>query len=414
MSPDDFRHPPCAPVQSAEIPGGDLTLLPLGQNDVPERAAPTVHVALIGNSAASLRNFRIPLIRDMLARGHQVTVLAPDVDESEARLFQALGAGAAAISLSPSGLNPIRDLKDTLRLAAKLRSLRAEVVLSYTPKCNIYGSLAAFLAGARRRYALVAGLGYMFGSTAAQQTKYKLAKPLVGLLYRLALRRCDTVFFQNPDDLEELASQGAVDRGRCERVYGSGVDLAEFPLTPAPQQPVGFVMVARLLREKGVLDYVAAARIVRRRHPSARFVLVGGPADNPDSIGVAEVEQWRNEGLIEWPGEVRDVRPYLQQASVFVLPSYYREGTPRSALEAMASGRAVITTHSPGCRETAIDGQTGFLVAPRDPEGLAQAMLRFLDDPSLISGMGNASHRFCEQYYDVRMVNRQMLATMSL
>ncbi|HSW11361.1 MAG TPA: glycosyltransferase family 4 protein [Solimonas sp.] len=413
MGPDDTHAPSDSTREVSLIDGPELpeALQELRPDHPGYRPR---HVAVIGNSAASLRNFRIPLIREILSRGHRVTVLAPDLSAEEARLFREVGADGAAYSLSPAGLNPLRDLRDTVRLAAQLRSLGAEIVLSYTPKCNIFGSLAAFLAGTERRYALVAGLGYMFGDSAASRLKYRLTKPLVKLLYRLALRRCDRVFFQNPDDLDELVNAGVVERRRCERVYGSGVDLDEFPVVPQAAAPLSFVMVARLLREKGVLDFVAAARTVKQRHPAARFILVGGPADNPDSISSADAQQWHAEGLIEWAGEVRDVRPYLRQAAVFVLPSYYREGTPRSTLEAMACGRAVITTRSPGCKETVIDGRTGYLVPPRDPQALAAAMLRFLDEPSLVETMGRESRALCEALYDVRSVNRQMLESMSL
>jgi glycosyltransferase involved in cell wall biosynthesis len=188
---------------------------------------------------------------------------------------------------------------------------------------------------------------------------------------------------------------------------GIGVDLADWPLAPPVTQPVTFLLAARLLREKGIFEYAEAARKVKSLHPDVRFVLLGGLDPNPGGLDQADVETWVKEGLLEWPGHVA-VKPWLTQTSVFVLPSY-REGVPRSTQEAMAMGRAVITTNAPGCRETVDEGTNGFLVPVRDVPALTEAMLRFVEDPTLIATMGKESRRLAEKRFDVHAINARLL-----
>ncbi|MDX1541447.1 MAG: glycosyltransferase, partial [Geminicoccaceae bacterium] len=197
-------------------------------------------------------------------------------------------------------------------------------------------------------------------------------------------------------------------------INGSGVDLRQFSPAPFPATPT-FLLIARFLVEKGVRDFVEAARLVRSRHPNVRFVLVGGPDEaNPSSIGRAELQGWLDEGIVENPGWLDDVRPAIAASSVYVLPSYYREGTPRTILEALAMGRPVVTTDAPGCRETVRHGVNGWLVPPRDPKALAAALLTFLDDPEPVARMGAESLALAREKYDVDKVNDVMLAAMDL
>jgi glycosyltransferase involved in cell wall biosynthesis len=198
------------------------------------------------------------------------------------------------------------------------------------------------------------------------------------------------------------------------QVGGSGVDLARFASAPLPPGPPTFLLIARLLRDKGVVEYVEAARRVRKRRPDARFQLLGPLDPNPAAISRAELEAWVAEGAIEYLGETRDVRPYLAKATVYVLPSYYREGLPRSIVEAMAMGRPIITTDAPGCRETTVDGQNGYLVPSRDSAALAAAAMRFADDPALAHAMGRRSRQIAEARFDVNRINAALLAAMRL
>jgi glycosyltransferase involved in cell wall biosynthesis len=212
--------------------------------------------------------------------------------------------------------------------------------------------------------------------------------------------------------MKELLSRGIVPPDKIALAGATGIDLAEWPVTPLPDAPLTFILVARLLRDKGIGEYVAAARMLRADHPELRFLLLGGTDDNPASITRSEMDAWAAEGLIVWPGHVA-ARPWLAQAHVFVLPSY-REGVPRSTQEAMAMGRAIVTTDTPGCRETVVEGRNGFMVPPRDPAALASAMHHFVDNPADIARMGSESRRLACERFDVHVQNDRLLGFMGL
>lgn len=318
------------------------------------------------------------------------------------------------ISLDRTGMNPLHDIISLVSMSQILRRSRPGAVLGLSTKPVIYGSLAAWLAGVPRRYALVAGLGYVFTDDGAPQgLKRRALRRLVTLLYRMAFRVCDCVFFHNADDLETFVGHGLLPRAKAELTTGSGVDLDEFRPAPLPDGPVTFLLIARLLREKGIREYVEAARILRARGVQAQFLLLGDVDSNPGSLKRDEAMSWLSEGLIEWPGEVEDVRPWIARSHVYVLPSW-REGVPRSTQEAMAMGRPVITTDAVGCRETVEDGVNGFLVPVRDAAALAAAMLRFIENPALIESMGRESRRLAEERFDVHKINAIILDAMGI
>lgn len=378
------------------------------------RTDPVRSVAIVTSIAFSMANFRGPLIRRMVDRGMTVYALAPDYDDETRAAVRALGADPVDISLERTGLRPARDMADMVRLAATLRRLRPDLVFGYFIKPVIYGTLAARLAGIRRRYALVAGLGYVFTPDGSRDTaKRRALRTVASALYRAAFRLCDRVFLQNGDDLEELCGRNLLPRDKAVLVSGSGVDLARFQPGPPVVAPVTFVLVARLLREKGIVEYVEAARRIRASGSDARFLLVGDVDSNPGGLKHEEVEQWVTQGVIEWPGQVPDVRPWLAQSSVFVLPSY-REGKPRSTQEAMAMALPVVTSDAPGCRDTVEEGVTGFKVPIRDDRALEAAMRRFIDDPGLIARMGQAGRALAERVFDVHRINDVMLSAMGL
>lgn len=373
-----------------------------------------MRIALISSKASSLLNFRGPLIRDLVDAGVEVYALAPDYDQDLRTLVRALGAVPVDFSLSRTGMNPLRDGLDIVRLAMVLRRLRLDMSFCYFIKPVIYGTLAAWLAGVPRRFALIAGLGFVFTPSGAQLSwKRRVLRNGVEGMYRLALRRAERVIFQNEDDLTEFVEGGLVSRAQAVCVRGTGVDLTEWTSAPPVTEPVTFLLAARLLREKGIVEYAEAARRVKAKYPTARFVLLGGLDPNPGGLGRAEVESWVTEGLLEWPGYV-EVKPWLAQASVYVLPSYYREGVPRSTQEALAMGRPVITTDAPGCRETVVDGENGFLVPVRDVEALAERMLWFVEHPEAIGPMGVQSRRLAEERFDVRQINRRVMALLGV
>ena len=360
--------------------------------------------------ADTLANFRGPLIAEMAAAGITVLALAPDFDERTRQAVLAFGGEPVDISLDRTGMRPLRDTADMIRLAIQLRRLRPDATFSYFIKPVVYGSLAAWIAGARYRFAMVAGLGYVFTPGASPDgLKRQLLRLMASFLYWLSFLVCNKVFFQNQDDMQQFVDGGILPESKTVLINGSGVDLQKLPYVLPPVGPPVFLLMARLLREKGINEYADAARLVKRQAPDTRFILLGKTDPNPGGLSEKEVRGWVDDGIIEWPGHVNDVRPWVEQSSVYVLPSW-REGKPRSTQEAMAIGRAVITTDAPGCRDTVDDGVNGILVPVRDPEALAAAMMRFITDPELVVSMGAASRKFAEERFDVRKINRRILS----
>jgi glycosyltransferase involved in cell wall biosynthesis len=335
--------------------------------------------------------------------------LAPDYDHQSREQVGALGAEPIDHHLSRTGLNAIQDAWASYKLSRIIRELRPDVVLSYYIKPVIFGTFAASLARVPHRVAMIEGLGSVF--TASDRTESmpsKLLRMGVTRLYKTALGYAHRVVFLNPDDRREFVDKGIVQSGKSSVLGGIGVDLSEWPFAESVVDPLTFVFVGRLLKSKGLLEFVEAARNVKTKSPAAQFVILGDADTKLDSLSRNDISQWVSEGAVSWPGHV-DVRPWLARASVFVLPSY-REGVPRSTQEAMAMGRPVITTDVPGCRETVEEGVNGFLVPVRNAQALAQAMLRFVNNPELVKTMGLASRRMAEEKFDVRKANAKLLA----
>lgn len=367
---------------------------------------------LIAGLAESLTNFRGPLIAALQARGLEVHVAAPDMPaESPIRAqLVALGLGVHSIPMGRTGTNPVADLRSMVAMWALMRRLKPDFVLGYTAKPVIYGSLAAWIARVPRRFALITGLGYAFQGDGQRGG----LRALVQRLYALALARVHLTFFQNPDDLALFRQRGilAEEMPACV-VNGSGVDVGSFSATPIPPGPMRFLLIARLLGDKGVREYVQAARQLRNRYPDVQFALVGWIDSNPDAIRQSDLDAWIADGSIKYLGRMSDVRPAIEACSVYVLPSY-REGTPRTVLEAMSMGRPVITTDAPGCRETVVDRENGFLVPVKSVNALAAAMERFVTDPGLALRMGARGRQIAEKKYDVHKVNAEMLSAMGI
>jgi glycosyltransferase involved in cell wall biosynthesis len=368
-----------------------------------------VRVAIISHHAPTIVSFRGALIRSLVQRGAEVWVLAPDYTPEIKKSVCALGAMVADYPLHRTGMNPFKDLQTFFALRRILRQIHPHIVLPYSVKAIIYGLLAA--GHVERRVVLMAGLGYAFTET-NPSLRRRLLRFVIKQMYRAALRRADAVLFFNPDDLREFCEESIIHPEQAVLLGGTGVDLAQFSPQPPVLSPVTFTLAARLLREKGIEEFAEAARLIKQRYLNTRFLLLGGLDTNPGSLREVEVRRWVDEGVLEWPGHVPDVKPYLMQTSVYVLPSYYREGVPRSTQEAMAMARPVITTDVPGCRETVIDGINGFLVPPRDVDGLVAAMERFIRQPDLIITMGQASRKLAEERFDVHKINAIILQAM--
>lgn len=368
--------------------------------------------AVVGNQAFALVNFRGRLITDLVARGVIVFALAPDFKDKDRDFFTSKGVRPVDYYLQRTGINPFQDVLYLFRLVRTLNSLKLDGIISITVKPAVYGTIAAMIAGIEKRYIMITGLGYAFNVIDNSMRRRVANLGLRGLLSR-AFAAGDGVFLQNSDDLQDLVRLNILQAGKVVGVYPTGVDLAEWHALPAAQDPITFSLVGRMLRDKGVREFVAAARELKSVYPSVKFCLIGGVDSNPGAIGEAELLGWKQEGVVEWTGHV-DVKPWLERTSVFVLPSSYREGVPRSTQEAMALGRAVVTTDVPGCRETVVDGRNGFLVQPNDAKSLRLAMQKFIDNPRLISDMGRESRKLAEERFDVAEINRGIITAMGL
>jgi glycosyltransferase involved in cell wall biosynthesis len=360
---------------------------------------------VLGSLALSLTNFRAPLLQALGQAGHTVIGVAPDVKATDVACLKSLGALAEKVEFSRTGMNPFADVIGFFRLWSYFRRARPDAVLAYTAKPVIYGMMASRLNGVPCRAALITGLGFAF--TEGAGLKRKFARSVAWLLYKLALPCATVIIFQNPDDLALFRQLGLFSaRQRVEIVNGSGVNLKHFATAPLPQKPV-FLMIARLLVDKGVREYAEAATTVKTLMPDVAVKLVGWLDQSPGAISATELAQWQKDGL-EFLGKLDDVRPAIAAASVVVLPSY-REGTPRSVLEGMAMGRAIITTDAPGCRETVVDGVNGLLVPPREAAALSQAMLTLARDPRRVHEMGQSSRRLAQEKYEAGAVALETL-----
>lgn len=369
-------------------------------------------VMVIGGYSPSLLNFRGALLQSMVEAGHQVVACGPEDDAGVRQGLKSMGVEFQSIPVQRAGIGPVADLRTWRTIGAKYRALQPDIVLAYTAKPVIYSCLARLLCRKPKVYSLITGLGYGFGEDSPRQ---RWVGRLVKALYRAAMRFSSGVVFQNPDDLAVFRQQRLLPEGLPARVVnGSGVDLAHFRPHPLPDEP-RFLLIARLLVEKGVREYVAAARVVKQTYPDAVFELAGPLDSNPGSVSKSELQAWVDEGLLVYSGELQDVRPALARCSVFVLPSYYREGTPRTLLEAMATGRPIITTDAPGCRETVEHGVNGLLVPPRDAGALAEAMIQMIEAPDEeVQRMADASLAMAREKFDVHKVNQQMLEIMGI
>ncbi|MDR5901272.1 glycosyltransferase family 4 protein [Halomonas icarae] len=363
---------------------------------------------LIAGYAPSLINFRWHLMLALQENGFEVHAAAPDLSP-ESRVHQRLvaqGIQPHEVPLQRNGMDPRADFATLRALYRLMRRVAPTHVMSYTIKPVIYGSLAARLARVPFRFALITGLGYAFIEEATSTRRRALRRGVEGL-YRRALAGCDKVFFQNPDDMQLFIDRKILGTTPAVVVNGSGVDTTHYAVTALPETPV-FVLVARLLVAKGIREYAEAARLIRQEHPQARFQLVGESDPGPDAIAPEELETWMADGRLEYLGQLDDVRPALAAATTVVLPSY-REGVPRTLLEGLAMGRAIITTDTPGCRETVLEGYNGHLVAPRCVGSLVNAMRRMIEHPESLPAMGMHSRQLAEEKFEVNRVNSVML-----
>ncbi|MEZ5774094.1 MAG: glycosyltransferase family 4 protein [Hyphomicrobiaceae bacterium] len=369
-------------------------------------------LAILASYAPSLVNFRGELLKEIRAAGAEVLALAPEFDRPTEERLKREGIACRTVPLERTGLNPFADLRTLRNLTAIFRNWRPDVVTGYTPKAAIYSALAADRAGVPHIAPMVTGLGYAF--LKEPSLKLALVRQVTKQLYRSAFRVSHAAIFHNDDDRRQLQGLGLVPRHLALHVVGgSGVDLRQFPEQPLPPLNDGltFLMIARLVRYKGIFEYCEAARRIRARGARATFRLIGPREGGPAGFGESELAHYA--GDVAYLGPRSDIAAQLGSTHVYVLPSY-GEGMPRTVLEAMAVGRPVITTDANGCRDTVEELVNGLKVPVADTDRLVEAMEFFLKRPDLIASMARASRQRAERLYDVRMVNRKTRIALQL
>lgn len=375
---------------------------------------------IISSFLPSIFNFRGKLLEAIHQQDYEIHIIAPNLTlfKTEQQKLEALGYYVHEVPMQRTGTNPVADLKTLRAMYNLMKKIKPDYVLSYTIKPVIYGTLAAWLAKVPHRFALITGLGYAFQNV-EYGSKRSFFQKIVHGLYQQALSHSHKVFFQNPDDLKLFQDLKLLQPNLPTVVVnGSGVNVTDFNVLPFPvntqnKSKLSFLLIARLLGDKGVREYAEAAKLIKQQHPEVEFHLVGWIDENPLAIRQQELDQWVASNILKYWGKLTDVRPAIAESSVYVLPSY-REGTPRTVLEAMAMGRAIITTDAPGCRETVIQGENGFLVEVKSVSSLVNAMQEFINNPALIEQMGQRSREIALNKYDVHQVNRHMMKEMGL
>ena len=366
-------------------------------------------IAVLSSHTPSLFWFRLDMMREFLRRGYAVYALSNEAEEKWASRFAENGVTYRQIPVKRNGMNPLKDRKTLAAIQEELRRIEPDKLFVYQAKTVIYGAMAANRMGITEVYPLIAGVGSVFVSGSL---KTRAVRPVLVAMYRHALRKCPAVFFQNRDDERIFRDRRIVKDQKVVLLHGSGVNTEKFTLQPQPEKPA-FLCVSRLIRDKGVYEYLSACRRIRQAHPEVECLLVGPYDSNLSTLRPEELQPFLDDGSVTYVGEQEDVRPYLARCGVFVLPSY-REGTPKANLEAMACGRAVITTDAPGCRETVRDGVNGFLVPVRSVDAIYEKMEWSLAHPEEVAAMGRKGREMAEEIFDVRKVNAVICETMGL
>lgn len=368
-------------------------------------------IMIISNISTSLVNFRGELIKKWIDLGYEVYTLAPGYKDGHQEILETWGAKTVEYNLNRSGLNPFKDINSIIDLKNKLKAIDPDYIFAYTIKPVIFSSLISKKLDLKGMYSLMPGLGYAFNNGGIKNT---IVNKVAVFLYKISLKNNNKLFFQNPDDLNLFIDLNLIGRGKTVLVNGSGVDIDEFYNTEPQTEKISFLLMARLLKSKGIIEYIKAAEIIKSNYSEVDFKILGSPGSGPDAVDMNYVNQAVKKGIINYPGRVENVKEYIAQSSVYVLPSYYREGTPRSILEAMSMGKPIITTDNPGCRETVVDGKNGFMIPIKNHKILAEKMKYFIENREAIINMGKESRKIAEEKYDVHKVNQKIIENMNL
>lgn len=367
-------------------------------------------IVIIGTTSASLLGFRKDLILYLVKKKHDVFVLAIDLDAEAEKKLLSLGAVPIKYNFSRTGLNPISDINNTFKLSKIIKNISPEITLSYFSKPVIFGTIAAKLANVPRIIPMLEGLGYVHTKTKTGfNIKKKILQFIQGILYSISFHLANDIIFLNHDDPVDLSKSCYVPKDKINILGGIGLNLTEYKYSkPLIKKSIKFIFIGRLLKEKGIFEFIEACKIVKQKYPFSEFIVLGElDTNNPSSLSKEELDELMNSKFITYPGFVKNIHEWISSSHIFVLPSY-REGFPRSTQEAMAIGRAIITTNVPGCRETVIDGYNGFIVPPFDSCQLSDRMIYFIESPQEIIRMGNNSYNFAKENFNKDYINPQI------
>lgn len=366
-------------------------------------------IMLIASLAQSLHHFRGDFIEDLVSSGYKVYAAGPDMSSENTQTIEGHGATPVEFDLQRSGLNPIKDLKTISSLKKIIKEHDIDLVFPYTIKPVIYGSIAANALNVPV-ISLITGLGYTFSG---MSSKAKLLQKVSQSLYKKALKTNEVVVLQNKDDYELFLEKNIISKDKKYKIVsGTGANLNKYPFRKKTNNgdKIVFVFVARLIKEKGIHLYVEAAKILKSKYPNAEFHILGNsPKGSPSAIGESTLkEEHKNKNIVHhgWQNNMLD---FLTKSDVFVLPSFYREGIPRSIIEALCVGMPIITTDAPGCRETVIKDKNGILVEPQSLDALVNAMEFFIKNPDKVEFMGGNSRKYAEDRFDVKIINKDLI-----
>ncbi|MGD9677345.1 MAG: glycosyltransferase family 4 protein [Vulcanibacillus sp.] len=366
-------------------------------------------IAVLSSHTSSLFWFRMDMMKDFIKHGHTVIALGPEPESTWKSKFEDNGIKYKQLFVERNGINPFSDMKTYRELCQFMKEEKPDKVFAYQAKTVVYGSLAAKAKGITEVYPLIAGLGSIFRG---EGFKNKIIKAVMKIEYHSACKASKKVFFQNNDDKNEFINNGLIQEDKIVIINGSGVNLEKFKSEPLPETPA-FLFIGRLIKDKGVMEYLEACKRIKDEYPEVRCLLVGPFDSNPSALQLEELQSFIDQGIIEWFGEQSDVRPYIKQCSTYVLPSYH-EGTPKTVLEAMAMGRSIITSDAPGCRETVTDGYNGYLVPIKNIDTLVGKMKSLIEDQETNEIMAERSLKLAKEKYDVNLINKSIMNTMGL
>lgn len=366
-------------------------------------------ILVLSSHTPSLFWFRMEMMQTFRELGHTVVAAAQESELQWSSRFAAYGIEYRQIYVERNGINPLNDFRTLKEIKILLKTEQPDRIFIYQAKTIIYGAMAASASNITEVYALVAGLGSVFRGDGL---KSKIIAKIMELQYRMAFSRSQKVIFQNDDDRDVLLSKKILNPNQVEKINGSGVNLDLFKPVSLPDE-TAFLFIGRLIRDKGLMEYLEACRVIKQKYPDVECLLVGPFDSNPSALKKEELDIYIQDGVIDYFGEQEDVKPYIARCSTFVLPSYH-EGTPKTVLEAMAMGRAIITSDAPGCRETVVDGENGFLVETKNIEALVDRMEHLILHPELNKMMGEFGLKMVQEKFDVKKVNAEIVRILNL